>query len=831
MEKFKNLINENAKIVRNIYNQKEIENFLNLIIDNKNISEPSIENWIKHNVRNYIIKQRPIQLIESLNEVMENWAIEGVKNKTLSKVILDNEFKDEILHVIDYLRIEYENKDLTRLTVPEAIKQSIEWVKNQKKVEDDMSGRVKFMNCENGYSIVEITSKQALEYEGYQMNHCVGYYYVKPMLQKLNRVFSLRDENNIPHVTILYDVNSETIKEIKGNSNNKVKPEYQKELIKFFNNFNFRKMNDYDYIPNIDYNAKSFVFYTDQKKTSSNKKHMNIFEYDKIRVNHYIETNFPEKVIKESVYLIEITKCQESIFDKIFLFLNIKNINNLDLKIINKINAKSLEIKNIENSLGVIENNNIEALRINNKIKKVCIAEIKSNSVRKVIIEPEQQLTIDKLDFSEALYLTELSISNCIVKEIILPSNIANIRVINSEIQKINKSNIGNLYLKDSQINNDDIVCKKLYCFNSLLNESNILESVLSMSDKELNINTLNSINNKQVKIVAPDLLKDDLSPGYKEDKVIFIPQIFNYPTLPFSIDKLKDRMVMICKEEYKYDIRVLCDRVNLQFRFFEYLKYMDVNYITQKGNNGESNEIIFKKEFAQYLRREGALEELFLFENLRMLSPYGLNIDNFSKLIKKEPHEFIKKLAEKIQDDPGYLLNGDSSKILGGNGKWNMEKFYVKMKEYFINEENLYSKGKLFKTKLMSDYWEQCKNKEISESLKQEFNMSNEKTAKILEIENVFLDVQKVFDILDNKELELSNDNKKDILFKFFDDCPIEFDSSNAQEDKIFHETYNIIYKHDKHDMLSRDDLIDGYIKYVSMKKQNTNTKKVENK
>lgn len=829
MEKFKNLVNENAKVIRNIYNQKEIESFLNSIIENKNISEPSIENWLKSNVRNYILKQRPIQLIESLNDVIENWAIEGIKNKTLSKVILDNEFKDEILHVIDYLRVEYDNKDLTRLAIPEAIKQSIEWVENQKKVEDDMNGRVKFMDCENGYNIVELYSKQALQYEGYQMNHCVGHYHVKPVLKKLSRVFSLRDENNIPHVTILYDVNSETIKEIKGNSNNKIKPEYQKELIEFLNSFNFRKIEDYDYIPNIDYNH-SFVFYADSKKVSSKRKNCNTFEYDKIRLKNYIETNFPEKVIKESVYLDKITRVQPSILDKNFLFLNIKTISNVDLQILNKINANSLEIKNIENTLGIIENNNIESLKINNKVKKEYIAQIKSNAVKKVIIDPEQQLTIDKLDFSEASNLTELSINNCIVKEVILPYNMSHFKMINSEIQIINKSKIENVYLKDSKINNNSMECKRLHCFNSLLNENNILENELSISDRELNIDTLNNINDKQTQIKAPDVLEDDLSPGYKKERSIFIPKIFSCPALSFNIDKLKDRVQMICKDEYKYDIRVLCDRINLDFRFFEYLNYIDVNYITHKGNNGASNEIILKKEFAQYLRKEGVLEELFLFENLRMLSPEGLNIDKFSKLLKKEAHEFIKILAKKIEEDPSYLLNEDSDRILGNHNKWNMEKFYVRMKEVFMKEENSL-KGQLFKTKLMSEYWEQCKNKEISKSLEQEFNILNEKTSKILEIENVFLNVQKVFDILDDKELSLSDDNKKDILFKFFDDCPVEFNHSDDKEHKVLHETCNIIYKHDKHYMFSRENLIDGYIKYVYMKDQKKNLKKLGNK
>src|SRR5579875_2415676 len=213
MEKFLSLTVDNAKDIRNIYNQKEIENFIQEIISKKEIQEGNLENWLKSNLRNYIIKERPIKLIEALTEVVEDWAIAGVKSKTLSNVILDKQFQDQLLHVIDYLRTEYENKDLSRLTIPEAIKQSIDWTNNQKKVDDDEKGRTKILDCGDGYHIVEMFTQQALEYEGYAMKHCIGQYCVKPVVEKANRAFSLRDENNIPHVTILYDLDGEVIKE------------------------------------------------------------------------------------------------------------------------------------------------------------------------------------------------------------------------------------------------------------------------------------------------------------------------------------------------------------------------------------------------------------------------------------------------------------------------------------------------------------------------------------------------------------------------------------------------------------------------------------------
>lgn len=73
----------------------------------------------------------------------------------------------------------------------------------------------------NGYTIVDIPSED-LEIEGNKMGHCVGGYC--RFVDEGNKIYSLRDANNEPHVTISYQTNSRDrpggeLYEIKGKQN------------------------------------------------------------------------------------------------------------------------------------------------------------------------------------------------------------------------------------------------------------------------------------------------------------------------------------------------------------------------------------------------------------------------------------------------------------------------------------------------------------------------------------------------------------------------------------------------------------------------------------
>jgi hypothetical protein len=91
----------------------------------------------------------------------------------------------------------------------------------------------------DGWTIQEVSTENDLLVEGNLMNHCVGSYwdeYDECILgsdSRRNRIFSLRDPNNKPHVTIETDQSRESALQIMGHSNSTPKKEY-KDMIKFW---------------------------------------------------------------------------------------------------------------------------------------------------------------------------------------------------------------------------------------------------------------------------------------------------------------------------------------------------------------------------------------------------------------------------------------------------------------------------------------------------------------------------------------------------------------------------------------------------------------------
>jgi PcfJ-like protein len=81
-----------------------------------------------------------------------------------------------------------------------------------------------------GWTIQKIMSENDLKTEGNRMSHCVGSY-CDDMTSGDSVFYSLRDPQNIPHVTIEAENTGQYIKQIKGNSNKEPDKEY-KAMIK-----------------------------------------------------------------------------------------------------------------------------------------------------------------------------------------------------------------------------------------------------------------------------------------------------------------------------------------------------------------------------------------------------------------------------------------------------------------------------------------------------------------------------------------------------------------------------------------------------------------------
>ena len=74
------------------------------------------------------------------------------------------------------------------------------------------------MRLDNGMRIVKLTTPEALDYESKIMGHCVGSgAYDRRMQTGSIEIYSLRDDNNEPHVT--FEVKDHAIHQCKGKEN------------------------------------------------------------------------------------------------------------------------------------------------------------------------------------------------------------------------------------------------------------------------------------------------------------------------------------------------------------------------------------------------------------------------------------------------------------------------------------------------------------------------------------------------------------------------------------------------------------------------------------
>lgn len=84
----------------------------------------------------------------------------------------------------------------------------------------------------DGWTVQQIKSVHDYKVEGTLMNHCVASY-----SDRNSQIFSLRDEENKPHITI--EIYNNYVKQIKGHSNSDPKDEYKARLREWFSTTNY----------------------------------------------------------------------------------------------------------------------------------------------------------------------------------------------------------------------------------------------------------------------------------------------------------------------------------------------------------------------------------------------------------------------------------------------------------------------------------------------------------------------------------------------------------------------------------------------------------------
>jgi len=127
------------------------------------------------------------------NDKVVPW-IQSVLANHLSK---NPEQQDEIEHIIDFLS--QTNKNIAGMSYEHAKENAELWSKAQQKkgrgIKENKEDTEVVLDFKDGFKIVKLIGENAYKREGVIMRHCVASYF-----DKGRKIYSLRDEKNIPHL-------------------------------------------------------------------------------------------------------------------------------------------------------------------------------------------------------------------------------------------------------------------------------------------------------------------------------------------------------------------------------------------------------------------------------------------------------------------------------------------------------------------------------------------------------------------------------------------------------------------------------------------------------
>jgi hypothetical protein len=137
----------------------------------------------------------------------------------------------DLMELFDYLKFAItQGTDISRMSVPEAVSNSDKW--HNQKIKSGSGDAETIMVFDDGMKMVEIKTTEGLDYESHHCNHCIGKGTYDEKLQNGEiRVFSLRNTNNEPYVTIA--VKNEYITELQGRNNTPPEKIFEENLVKF----------------------------------------------------------------------------------------------------------------------------------------------------------------------------------------------------------------------------------------------------------------------------------------------------------------------------------------------------------------------------------------------------------------------------------------------------------------------------------------------------------------------------------------------------------------------------------------------------------------------
>lgn len=124
---------------------------------------------------------------------------------------------------------EAENVDISKISLEDAMDAAAEWGERRKESKL-VPGNVIY-RWPDGWTVQHLTTQEQLDGEGTAMQHCVAEYY-DPEDEDIH-IYSIRDADGRPHVTIEWRDDEKYVAQVKGKQNAEPKWEYLKRAIEF----------------------------------------------------------------------------------------------------------------------------------------------------------------------------------------------------------------------------------------------------------------------------------------------------------------------------------------------------------------------------------------------------------------------------------------------------------------------------------------------------------------------------------------------------------------------------------------------------------------------
>jgi hypothetical protein len=175
------------------------------------------------------------------------WDIKDKEQDTLRQFKSNDDLTDKLTHIRDWITASNVNPATfnTIKNIDMAYNIADTWFKKQKVTNtlDGVTGTKLIHTYSDGYKILQLLTPTALDYESEHMGHCVGKGgYDERVKSGKTKIYSLRDNKNIPHATM--EVTNNILEQIKGKQNQPVVEKYRDYIATFINLNTFDNIND-----------------------------------------------------------------------------------------------------------------------------------------------------------------------------------------------------------------------------------------------------------------------------------------------------------------------------------------------------------------------------------------------------------------------------------------------------------------------------------------------------------------------------------------------------------------------------------------------------------